>query len=529
MDELMVTPADRPVQPANPTTNHRPAPHALIAGLVALIVFAGYAAVAIGGIAGSPGHLLPLALLSGAGLVLWAAGRTARTQPGAHWTPLAAGLILLVAAASLTELAAHLNLSPSTLIRPLLMMGAALCWLVALLRIYRRQEVKLTISRLLDAVLVLVAGVTLAGQSVLAALEHARPEAIFSWGQAGVGVILFAALVVLRFTLKEPLPTADAVALGGVLGALVSEWGLQSSLQTTGVGPEPGLDTLRVGVGLLFGLAGYRAFTAPAARRAARWDRIAHWLPLAGLTGVSGLLVWHFNGSPLPDAVFGAALVSLSLAVLRLGVALGENQQLRQEQTQLRSQNEEYIRLAISDPLTGLFNKGYFTYRLHEEFARSERYRHPLTLIALDLDNFKQVNDRYGHAAGDTVLVAIADALRRSSRMVDVPCRCGGDEFFLILPQTPLNQGMEVAERLLAAANDVLRQRGLSPGTSISGGVAGYHHGMAGADELAHRADQALYAAKYAGKNRCARWTPEMARLLDAWHAPGQWWPPTQY
>jgi diguanylate cyclase (GGDEF)-like protein len=351
--------------------------------------------------------------------------------------------------------------------------------------------------------------------------------AIFPWGQATTGLILFAVLIVLRFTFKEPLPTADALALGGVLGALLSEWGLQSSLHTTGAGPDPALDTLRFGVALLFLLTGYQAFAAPAARGPARWERIAHWLPLAGLTGVSGLLVLHFNGSPLPDVVFGTALVSLSLAVLRLGVALGENQQLRQEQTQLRSQNEEYIRLAISDPLTGLFNKGYFTYRLHEEVARSERYGHPLTLIALDLDNVKQVNDRYGHAAGDIVLIAIADALRRSSRMVDVPCRCGGDEFFVILPQTPLEQGMDAAERLLVAANDVLRQRGFSPGVSISGGVAGHQHGMGGADELAHRADQALYLAKYTGKNRCVRWTSDMARLLAARHVPGQWLPPS--
>ena len=523
----MVTPADRPVQPAGPTAKHRPTQHLPVAGGVALLVFAGYAAVAFGGRAGMLGHLLPLAALGGAGLVLWAAGRRAGTQPGAHWTPLAAGLICWLGAAGFAELAARLSLPPSTVINPLLLMAADLCWLVALLRFYQREGVKLTISRLLDAVLVLVAVITFAGHNVLGLLWQTGPVAIFPWGQATTGLILFAVLVVLRFTFKEPLPAADALALGGVLGALLSEWGLQSSLHTTGAGPDPALDTLRFGVALLFLLAGYQAFAAPAARGPARWERIAHWLPLAGLTGVSGLLVLHFNGSPLPDVVFGTALASLSLAVLRLGVALGENQQLRQEQTQLRSQNEEYIRLAISDPLTGLFNKGYFTYRLHEEVARSERYGHPLTLIALDLDNFKQVNDRYGHAAGDIVLIAIADALRRSSRMVDVPCRCGGDEFVVILPQTPLEQGMDAAERLLVAANDVLRQRGFSPGVSISGGVAGHQHGMGGADELAHRADQALYLAKYTGKNRCVRWTPDMARLLAARHVPGQWLPPS--
>ncbi len=278
---------------------------------------------------------------------------------------------------------------------------------------------------------------------------------------------------------------------------------------------EPVLGILRFAAGLLILFGAYEALITPEAPRTAQWRLVAHWLPLICLIVIGGLLILHVTGHPLLTPVFYTALCILLLAVLRLGFALGDNRRLLHEQTQLRSQNEGYIQMAISDGLTGLFNKSYFTYHLHEEFARSERYRQPFTLITLDLDNFKQVNDRYGHAAGDTLLIAIGGALRASSREVDVPCRCGGDEFMMILPQTSAEQGVVVAERLRAAINGVLWQRGYSPLVSVSVGVVGHPGAATSAAELAHRADQALYSAKQTGKNRCVLWTPTLTHQLD--------------
>jgi diguanylate cyclase (GGDEF)-like protein len=489
--------------------------------VVALLLCGGYAVAWVwDGQAGSLARLLPLAVLGCAAVILWAVGRTTGAERETHWAMLAAGLALWVGAAGFTELTLHLALPASTLISPLLAMGASLCGIAALLLMNKDRRVQLTITRLLDAVLVLGAVITVAGNSVLEPLWRDGATALFPFGQAVAGLLLFAALVVLRYTIAEPLPAADALAGGGLLLALVSQSWLLWSRHAFLSDGEPGLGALRLGAGLLFLLAAYEARFAPSAPRQPRWEGVAHGLPLVCLSFVSGLFVLHFSGFPLPDVILGAAIASLSLAVLRLGVALGENHRLRQEQTQLRSQNEEYIRLAISDPLTGLFNQGYFTYRLHEECVRSVRYQHALTLVALDLDNFKQVNDRYGHAAGDDLLVAIGHALHAASRGADAPCRCGGDEFMLILPQTGVEQGLGVAERLRGAVNGVLRQRGLSPMVSVSVGVAGYPAGGTSAADLAQQADQALYVAKQAGKNRCILWTPHMVRAARSAHDP---------
>jgi diguanylate cyclase (GGDEF)-like protein len=517
----MVTPADYRGQTPGAASVLGARRALLLVGAIAALLCGGYAAAWLwGDDAERLARLLPLAILGSAAIVLWAVGRAAAGGEGKPWAALAAGLTLWVGAAGFTELTPHLALPTSTLISPLLTMGAGICWIAALLLMNKGRQMQLTITRLLDAVLVLGAAITVAGNSVLAPLWQDEATALFPFGQAVGGLLLFATLVVLRYTIAEPLPAADALAFGGLLLALVSESWLLWSRHGLLADAEPVLGALRLGAGLLFLLAAYEARFAAAAPRQARWDLLAHWLPLAGLSFVSGLLVLHFSGFPLPDLIFGAAISSLSLAVLRLGVALGENHRLRQEQTHLRLQNEEYIRLAISDPLTGLFNQGYFTYRLHEECSRSARYQHALTLVALDLDNFKQVNDRYGHAAGDDLLVAIGHALHAASRGADAPCRRGGDEFMLILPQTPVEQGLRVAERLRGAVNGVLRLRGLSPMVSISVGVAGYSAGDTSAADLAQRADQALYCAKQAGKNRCVVWTPDLAHPSRPAHHP---------
>jgi diguanylate cyclase (GGDEF)-like protein len=179
----------------------------------------------------------------------------------------------------------------------------------------------------------------------------------------------------------------------------------------------------------------------------------------------------------------------------------------------------EIEKLAVTDPLTGLFNYRYFHQRLSAEVARSQRYRHPLSLIMIDLDDFKRLNDRHGHLFGDRVLREAADAIRRNIRRYDEPLlikggeldivsRYGGEEFIIIQPDTPLEGALACAERLRALLHERLsRQLGLPLAADgperITGsfGVAAYCQGE-DVEAFVKRADDAMYRAKSQGKNR---------------------------
>src|SRR5712692_2871237 len=106
----------------------------------------------------------------------------------------------------------------------------------------------------------------------------------------------------------------------------------------------------------------------------------------------------------------------------------------------LRLRANEYHKLAMIDPLTGLYNRRFAEHRLQAEVDRSRRYGHPLTVVVLDLNNFKQINDKYGHVAGDMVLKEFAARLKQSLRISDLPVRLGGDEFLVLLPECPADQ-----------------------------------------------------------------------------------------
>ncbi len=163
---------------------------------------------------------------------------------------------------------------------------------------------------------------------------------------------------------------------------------------------------------------------------------------------------------------------------------------------------EEVKSLAIRDGLTGLYNYRYFWEMLNQQVGQSRRYGWPLSLLFLDLDDFKVVNDTLGHSAGDLVLQAVARYLQQGVRQADLLCRYGGEEFVVLLPQTPPEQALIMAERLragIAGLSIPLGDRELQVKVSI--GVAGLAAGIDGA-ALVNEADQALYQAKQAGKNR---------------------------
>ncbi len=166
------------------------------------------------------------------------------------------------------------------------------------------------------------------------------------------------------------------------------------------------------------------------------------------------------------------------------------------------------------DPLTGLGNRRALTLQGGQWLADSIRHKQPLSMLVMDLDRFKAVNDTYGHPVGDRLLCSLADSLRAVTRTADLCVRMGGDEFVVLLPGTGLADALECAERirqavaklaLIATSGDPVR-------TSVSIGVATHRHGM-DLDHLYHQADDALYAAKRAGCNRV---------LAGAGHADGE-------
>jgi diguanylate cyclase (GGDEF)-like protein len=158
---------------------------------------------------------------------------------------------------------------------------------------------------------------------------------------------------------------------------------------------------------------------------------------------------------------------------------------------------------AMRDPLTGLYNRRLLEESLHREIVRAMRNAAPIGIMAVDVDHFKQINDSYGHEAGDAVLRAMARALMRSVREEDVVCRAGGEEFVIILPGIGKTELLERADRVRRTIEETAVAIGARTARiTVSIGVANYpEHGVSEGD-LLRAADNALYAAKAAGRNR---------------------------
>jgi diguanylate cyclase (GGDEF)-like protein len=167
----------------------------------------------------------------------------------------------------------------------------------------------------------------------------------------------------------------------------------------------------------------------------------------------------------------------------------------------------EIERLAISDGLTGLFNHRHFQERLTQEMRRLERLTGSLSVLILDIDYFKRVNDTYGHPVGDAVLKGVAEIIRTTIREIDIAARYGGEEFAIILPGTEARGAMKMAERL---RKTIMEEKYSGEGdtfrVTVSIGVAAYPNGVKSKEELIDRADKALYHAKHAGRNQCMLW-----------------------
>jgi len=213
---------------------------------------------------------------------------------------------------------------------------------------------------------------------------------------------------------------------------------------------------------------------------------------IAGLNvGADGYLTKPFDDQELEARIYAALRVKAAHADLR-----NRNQQL---ETMLHSVEA----LAITDSLTGLYNRRRFADVLKREFAVTRRYRNTLSCLILDIDHFKQINDRFGHDAGDQVLKEVARRIVGSLREVDLAARYGGEEFAILLPHTSKKDAKIVAERLLGN----LRKQQFTFGSELvqitaSIGCAGNTDVVSGqADDLVKAADVALYQAKNSGRN----------------------------
>jgi len=252
-----------------------------------------------------------------------------------------------------------------------------------------------------------------------------------------------------------------------------------------------------------------------------RWT--CHWALSGGLIGYFIIHPWvtitaHLMFRPrlksyfsIVDIIFEELARIFSLQMLPWGLAFAMISGLtgafygksRQAMAALRASEQRFKEMSITDELTGLHNSRHFFKRLKAEVERTDRYGHPLTLLILDLDNFKKHNDTFGHLSGDRVLAESGNIIRKSIRSTDSAYRYGGEEFAVILPESSGQESFYFAERirksfesqaLFAHKNEGLR-------VTVSIGAAQY----IGGEEITafiKRADKNMYEAKNAGKNR---------------------------
>ncbi len=188
------------------------------------------------------------------------------------------------------------------------------------------------------------------------------------------------------------------------------------------------------------------------------------------------------------DAVtYGYLLIATVTVFVVLGRLLG-------------AREDELAKTSITDPLTRLHNRRHIHSRLEEELARAARHQMPFTLLLIDVDHLKEINDRGGHDAGDRALVCVGDVLRGTCRTTDLPARYGGDEFVVLLPSTTAAQALELCERIRKTLRAC--KHNLPTPITVSIGIADLQTAGSLPDQLFEAADTALYAAKRAGRDR---------------------------
>lgn len=269
---------------------------------------------------------------------------------------------------------------------------------------------------------------------------------------------------------------------GAPIGSPVEGWGL-----ARGAADQQASGVIDLGDGLLAWQKLRNADLVIVTRRG--WDEVfAGWTARALIFG---------------GGAGGGAILAFGLLVLALVRAVRQAEAETARRV-AESAQEELRRIAASDPLTGAVNRRGFVERLDGEVTRARRHRLALSVIAFDLDHFKSINDRYGHAAGDAALIAFADRARAVLRQEDVLARMGGEEFVALLPMTGRIGAALAADRVRRATSDIVLP--LPGGTTltftVSCGVTELAPGDQVGDDMLVRADVALYRAKEHGRNR---------------------------
>lgn len=193
-----------------------------------------------------------------------------------------------------------------------------------------------------------------------------------------------------------------------------------------------------------------------------------------------------------PLSIYGQTIIEASISLI---IAYGLSIQII-----LRNALNREKDLARTDSLTGMLNIRAFTEILENEILRARRYTYPISIVYIDLDNFKEVNDKYGHSIGNNVLQVVAKVMKESVRKTDVVARIGGDEFAILFPETKNEQANQIVLKVHSRLNSVMTEQRWPVTSSI--GLVSYVHVPESSDKILNEADQLMYQAKLEGKNR---------------------------
>ncbi|WP_409515019.1 diguanylate cyclase domain-containing protein [Atlantibacter sp.] len=220
----------------------------------------------------------------------------------------------------------------------------------------------------------------------------------------------------------------------------------------------------------------------------------------AGALVIGFLACWVARGMPLELTISQrttyATLPLIAIYVLAVS-ALTDSIAIK-----LRQKSDELGRIAMMDPLLDIANRRLLEPRIHHELNKINQRHRLSALMFIDIDDFKEVNDRYGHKVGDSMLVAVAEILRRFTRQQDTPARLGGDEFVVLLPNTSMEEARAIGHAIMEQAALLQAEHGISYPCSLSIGIAFATREMTSTTDWLKAADDALYTAKRDGKNR---------------------------
>jgi diguanylate cyclase (GGDEF)-like protein len=213
----------------------------------------------------------------------------------------------------------------------------------------------------------------------------------------------------------------------------------------------------------------------------------------------------------LTDKIGGGHFDQVDLSLLEI---IAPQVALALERAEWQAKAGQFQLMSITDPLTGLPNRRYLEERLTEEVNRSKRYEQPMSFLMIDIDDFKLYNDHNGHQAGDLALKITAHALKATLRSADVASRYGGEEFCILLPQTPLNEAGAIADRIRERIEQTNYPHGSTQtlgSVTVSIGVAMFSSSINTSEQIIWAADRALYDAKNEGKNRISYYRDALA------------------